>query len=42
MSVKERIIAIRLCEKIKKAPALAKELGVNVNFKAKKEIELFK
>lgn len=33
MSIKQRIIAIRLSDKIKKNPSLAKELGVEVKFK---------
>lgn len=33
MSIKQRILAIKLSDKIKKNPSLAKELGVEVKFK---------
>ncbi len=33
MSTKQRIIAIKLSDKIKKNPRFAKELGVEVKFK---------
>ena len=43
MSVKQRILAIKLSDKIKKNPNLAKELGVEVKFKENdKEKGIFK
>lgn len=33
MSINQRMLAIKLSEKIKKNPRLAKELGVEVKFK---------
>ena len=33
MSVKQRMISIKLSDKIKKNPRFAKELGIEVNFK---------
>lgn len=35
MSIKQRILAIKLSDKIKNNPSLAKELGVEVKFKTK-------
>lgn len=35
MTVKERILALRLLEKQKKNPELAKKLGINVHMKKK-------
>lgn len=39
MSVKQRILALRLLEKQKKNPELAKKLGINVQMKKKGEDE---
>ena len=36
MTVKERILTLRLLEKQKKNPELAKKLGINVKMKNKK------
>ena len=33
MSIKQRMIAIKLSDKIRKNPSFAKELGVEVKFK---------
>ena len=33
MSIKQRILAIKLSDKIKKNPSFAKDLGVEVKFK---------
>ena len=33
MSIKQRILAIKLSDKIRKNPGFAKELGIEVNFK---------
>lgn len=35
MTVKERILALRLLEKQKKNPELAKKLGINIQIKKK-------
>lgn len=35
MTVKERILALRLLEKQKKNPKLAKKLGINIQMKKK-------
>ena len=35
MTVRERILALRLLEKQKKNPELAKQLGINVHMKKK-------
>ena len=37
MTVKERILALRLLEKQKKNPELAKQLGINVYMKKKEK-----
>ncbi len=37
MSTKQRIIAIKLFDKIKKNPIIAKDLGVEVKFKTNDE-----
>ena len=43
MSIKQRILAIKLSDKIRKNPSFAKELGVEVKFKTNgKEKEILK
>lgn len=37
MSVKERILSIKLLEKVKKRPEFAKDIGLNVTMKNKKQ-----
>ena len=37
MSVKERLLAIRLSKKLKKCPDYAEKIGVKVNFKSIKK-----
>ena len=39
MTVRERILALRLLEKQKKNPELAKQLGINVYMKKKEKEE---
>lgn len=39
MTVRERILALRLLEKQKKNPELAKKLGINVKMRNKKLVE---
>lgn len=37
MDTRQRILTLRLIEKIKKNPSLAKELGIEVKFKTNKK-----